>query len=74
MSKYTNLTDGKWVVDISTGEDGYNYYGFINKVGGWAIMRENTAQTEYRFAFGSNGYTTAWAGRTDLNYKRTLEG
>ena len=74
MSKITTLIEGKWVVDISNSEGGYNYYGYIDKYGSWVIMRENTAQTEYRFSFGSSGYTTAWTGRTELVYKKTLTG
>lgn len=74
MSKITTLTQGKWVVDITTGEGGYNYYGYIGKDGSWVIMRENTAQTEYRFSLGSTDYTTGWSGRTGLIYKTTITG
>lgn len=74
MSKYTTLIEGKWIVDIALSESGYNYYGYIGKDSSWVIMRENTAQTEYRFSFGISSYSTKWNNRATLPYKRTLEG
>jgi len=68
MSKYNNITDGMKVVDISSAEGGYNYYGFIRANGEWAIMRENTAQSEYRFSVGGSNYSTNWTNRTSLVY------
>lgn len=72
--RYTALTEGKWVVDIANSEGGYNYYGYIGRDSSWVIMRESTAQTEYRFAFGGSGYSTAWTNRATQSYKRTLAG
>jgi len=64
------LTYGKWVVDIASGEGGYNYYGYINEKGEWVILRENTTQIEYRYAFGGSEYATAWTNRATQGYKR----
>jgi hypothetical protein len=44
----------KMLVDIATGVSGYNYYAYVG-VGSdsqYIIMRENTAETEYRYAYG----------------------
>ena len=72
--RYTELIKGKWVVDIANGEDGYNYYFYVGRDSSWVIMRENTAQTEYRFALGIDDLSTNWADRANKNYKRTLLG
>jgi len=69
MSKYNNITEGMKVVDVSLSEDGYNYYGFVRSNGEWAIMRENTAQTEYRFSVGGSDYSTNWTNRASLGYR-----
>ena len=69
MGKYTKIIDGASVADIANGEGGYNYYGYVRENGEWIIMRENTAQTEYRFARGASDYTTAWTNRASKDYK-----
>lgn len=74
MSRFAQLTENKWVVDIANGEGGYNYYGYIGKDGSWVIMRENTSQTEYRFKVGGSEYVTNWTNRASLTYSRTLQG
>lgn len=50
------------------GEDGYNYYGYINSSGYSVIMRENISTEELDFVFG--GYKLAlWSSRASLeNY------
>lgn len=68
MSKFTGLIDGMKVVDVSSAEGGYNYYGYIRPNGEWTIMRESVAQTEYRFVIGASDYSTNWTGRTGLTY------
>lgn len=64
-----NILDGMNVVDIAEAVDGYNYYGFLRHNGNWAIMREKTDGTEYRFAIGADSYTTAWTNKATQNYK-----
>ena len=69
MSRFNSIIEGASVVDIASNEGGYNYYGYIRKNGEWIIMRENTAQTEYRFAYGMSTYSTNWSNRASLDYK-----
>lgn len=42
------------------------YFGFTDKDGNWFIMELTT--TQVRYARGDAGYTTSWAGRTELTY------
>jgi len=70
MQRFKTRTDGMKVVDIALSEGGYNYYGYLRHNGEWAILRENTAQTEYRYAFGANAYSTAWTARSLQVYTR----
>lgn len=54
-----------------------HYYGFINDEGLWYIMRVTlTGEVTYnRVSFqGSGLYTTAWSGRTTLQYTYWSEG
>ena len=69
MQKYVNITEGMKVVDIAKEESGYNYYGHIRHNGEWAIMREKTDQSEYRFKIGASDYSTNWSTRGSLNYR-----
>ena len=68
MSKFNTILEGMKVVDVANAEGGYNYYGNIRKNGEWAIMRENTAQTQYRFKLGASNYATNWTNRASLTY------
>ena len=68
MNKFSKIIDGASVVDVANEESGYNYYGFLRHNGEWIIMRENTAQTEYRFALGASDYSTNWGNRGSLDY------
>ena len=72
MSKYNDLIEGMNVTDIANDEGGYNYYGYVRvkgtNEGEWVIIRENTAQTEYRYAIGGSGYSTNWTNRASLTY------
>jgi len=61
-----NILDGKSVVNQALDESGYNYYAYINAQGEWVIMRENTAQTEYRYAQGGKNFV--WANRATYGY------
>ena len=68
MNRYSKIVEGASVVDIANEEDGFNYYGFIRVNGEWIIMRESTAQTQYRFKLGSSNYSTAWTNRASHTY------
>ena len=68
MNRFTKIIDNKVIVDIAKDESGYNYYGYIANDGSWVIMRENTAQTQYRYVAGSSNYTTNWTNRATLTY------
>ena len=61
--------------NIAEGEEGeetgetYNYYLYIHPVGQVLLMRENTDETEYRYANGGlNAGETLWANRATLTY------
>ena len=69
MNKFSGILDGMQIADISLSEGGYNYYGYVRHNGEWVILRENTAQTEYRVTMGADSYSTAWTARTTQNYK-----
>jgi len=68
MQRYKDITEGAKIVDVVKEESGYNYYGYIRANGEWVIMRENTAQTQYRFKLGASNYATNWTNRASLTY------
>lgn len=70
MGKNTKILDGCTIVNIALSEGGYNYYGYVRTGtgGAWVIMRENTAQTEYRYIDGADDYATAWSARASKTY------
>ena len=72
MAKYKKFVDGMEIADIASSEGGYNYYGYTRwgNNSQWAILREKTDQSEYRWAVGKSNYATNWTGRAGLNYKR----
>lgn len=63
-----DITNGKKIVDSVSGQAGYNYYGYLGTNGEWVIMRENTAQTEYRYKLGASDYQSNWSNRGSLTY------
>ncbi len=44
-----------------------SYFGFVNKNGGWFIMREGE-DSAYRYIKGENNFTPNWSNRTRLDY------
>ncbi|RLF57208.1 MAG: hypothetical protein DRN27_08205 [Thermoplasmata archaeon] len=72
MSKYNSITDGMKIVDTVEDDGGYNYYGYIRANGEWVIMRENTAQTEYRYKIGARGYD--FSNRASGTYRLPIIG
>ncbi|MHA1737416.1 MAG: hypothetical protein ACTSWD_02450 [Candidatus Heimdallarchaeota archaeon] len=53
--------DDKMIVDVEMAVGGYNYYGYVSPGADsqYIIMRENIAETEYRYAYGSD-FDTDW--------------
>lgn len=72
MNRFTILTEGMMVVDISN-DGGYTYYGYVRHNGEWIILRENDAATQYRVAMGAHDYETNWTNRTSLDYKLPIK-
>ncbi len=69
MSRYESITKDMHVVDVTPSAiDGYLYYGYVDKTGKWAILREKSDGTEYRWAIGGSGYSTAWTNKATQGY------
>ncbi len=73
------IIDGATVTDIRKNESGFNYYLMLRPGGSGIIMRENTAETEYRFfvfggkntpALSATNVDTLFADRVNLDYVR----
>lgn len=45
------------------------YYGYIDEVGRWYIMRFDTATKQLRYAKGGSGYSDNWTDRAALSYE-----
>lgn len=45
-----------------------SYYGFVDKDGRWLIMKEDTANSTYRYSKGDSGFTGSWSSRENLTY------
>lgn len=60
-------TDGYRVSEIDTG-DNTTYYGFINKEGGWYIMKEDPTTGSFRYVKGEAYFSRNWNKRTKLKY------
>lgn len=55
------------VSDMDTAND-TKYYGYLKSNGRFYVMREVSSTGEFRFYFGTSGYSTAWTGRAGLSY------
>lgn len=54
---------------ISEIDESYiSYYGFINKEGGWFIMREDPDNGSFRYTKGDSDFSGNWTGRENQNY------
>ena len=70
--------DNMLICDIASG-GGYNYYSYVESgtSARMAIIRENTAETEYRYFFGkASDYAANWAARATLavNFPSAISG
>ena len=59
-------TDGYRISEID--EDDFTFYGFINNIGGWFIMKENSDSGSFRYAKGDANFPGGWSGRKNLKY------
>lgn len=59
-------TDGYIISEVDNGE--FTFYGFINKNGGWYIMKENPDTGSFRYTKGESNFPGGWNNRKLLNY------
>lgn len=59
-------TDGYNISEIDDSLIGY--YGFINRDGGWFIMKSDTDSGSYRYARGKSDFPANWKKREQLEY------
>lgn len=59
-------TDGYRITEIDDNED--TFYGFVNKEGGWFIMKEDM-ESSFRYARGDSDFAKNWDGRKQLKYQ-----
>ncbi|OGE15295.1 hypothetical protein A3F00_02110 [Candidatus Daviesbacteria bacterium RIFCSPHIGHO2_12_FULL_37_11] len=62
----TSPTDAYNISEIDDGIVGY--YGFINKDGGWFIMKEDANTGTFRYSKGEANFPGNWEKRENLNY------
>ncbi len=55
------------ITDVDDSSDP-KYYGYLNKEGGWIIMKETTSAGTFRYISGESDYATNWTGRAGLSY------
>ncbi|MDO8487702.1 MAG: hypothetical protein Q7S31_00110 [bacterium] len=58
-------TQGYYISQID--DSTVSYFGFINNLGQWFIMRQDT-DNSYRYTRGDKNFTTNWAKRIKLTY------
>lgn len=59
-------TDGYIISEVDNGE--FTFYGFVNKNGGWYIMKENPDTGSFRYTKGESNFPGGWNDRKLLNY------
>lgn len=59
-------TDGYQISEIEDSET--PYYGFVNKSGGWYIMKVDSETGSFRYSSGETGFADNWARRSHLKY------
>lgn len=62
-----NPTDGYSITELDDSTPAY--YGFVNKLGQWFIMREDSTSTpHYGYIKGDSDFSTNWTGRVSMSY------
>ncbi len=61
-----SATEGYKISEVDDGDIGY--YGFINKDGGWFIMKSDSATGSFRYAKGATNFPDNWKNRKNLKY------
>lgn len=61
---FLNAVSSYGICDIDTATP--SYYGFINKIGKWYIIKEES--NTYRYSSGISNYPTAWSSRSSIGY------
>lgn len=59
-------TDGYSISEIDDSIVGY--FGFVNKDGGWFIMKRDTEKGSFRYAKGLSNFPGNWENRQNLKY------
>lgn len=59
-------TDGYRITEID--ENDITYYGFVNKLGAWYIMKENYEEGSFRYSRGDIDFPGNWKKREKLSY------
>lgn len=69
-TEYKNASLNDYVFHKKTDSsiDGYHYYLYIHPQGQVIVARENSTETEYKFANGDNNASDAWTNKTTLSY------
>lgn len=60
------VSQGYSIAEIDDGV--ITYYGFINSVGAWLIMKEDTNVNSFRYAKGGTSFPKNWSNRQNLTY------
>ena len=59
-------TDGYRISEID--DDEFTFYGFINNMGAWFIMKEDSDTGSFRYSKGGVDFPKGWSGRKKLTY------
>lgn len=59
-------TDGYRITEID--DNDITFYGFVNKDGGWFIMKEDM-ESSFRYARGDSNFKKSWDSREGLKYQ-----
>jgi hypothetical protein len=46
----------------------YQYYGYLNTLGGWIIQRQQLSTGQFRYCAGTSLYSTNWTNKGSLVY------
>lgn len=54
--------------DKDTSANPVIYYGLVNHLGWWIIIKDNVSTGATRYAAGQGNYSTSWTDRASLTY------